>query len=314
MPPARRRLSRADRARRAAEVAAEHDGVAHRSDLRVVGVTRADVRSEVEAGRWLTAGRQTVVVGNGPPSGRALLWRAVWETGAGAVLDGPAALVAAGLVGFEPTVVDVSVPKRNRSHRVDGVHRHRRVEMPPAPAAGLPRVGVAAAAVHGAAWAASDRQGALLLCLVLQQRLTSSDRLLAAWHRTTTRVPRDRRLVLSAVVGDLCDGAHSLGELDFAGLCREYGLPEPTRQVVRTLPGGRVYLDVAWEDVGLVVEIDGGHHALALNVIDDALRQNEVVLREDRVLRVPVIGLRLVPRQFMAQVLRAHRTASRRAA
>ena len=314
MPPARRRLPRAERARRAAEVAAVHDGVTHRRDLRAVGVTRADVRTEVAAGRWVAAGRQTVVVANVPPRGRALLWQAVWETGAGAVLDGAAALVAAGLTGFEPAVVDVSVPRRNRSHRVEGVRRHRRTTMPSAKAAGLPRVEVAAAAVHSAGWATSDRQGALVLCLVLQQRLTSPDRLLQAWRASTVRVPRHRRHLLSAVVSDLCDGAHSLGELDFSGLCRAAGLPEPSRQAVRTLPGGRVYLDVAWEEIGLVVEIDGGHHALALNVVDDALRQNEVVLREGRVLRVPVIGLRLLPRQFMAQVVRAHGTAARRAA
>ena len=98
-------------------------------------------------------------------------------------------------------------------------------------------------------------------------------------------MPGRRRRLLSAVVRDLCDGVHSLGELDFAGLCRAAGLTEPTRQVVRTQPGGRVYLDVVWEDLGLVVEIDGGHHALALNVVDDALRQNEVVLGDERVLR-----------------------------
>jgi very-short-patch-repair endonuclease len=65
--------------------------------------------------------------------------------------------------------------------------------------------------------------------------------------------------------------------------------------VVRSLPGGRVYLDVAWEGIGLVVEIDGGHHAVALNPVDDALRQNEIVLGDARVLRVPVLGLRLAP-------------------
>ena len=291
-----------------------HDGVAHRRDLRAVGVTRADVRTEVAAGRWLKAGRQTVVVANVPPTGRALLWQAVWETGAGATLDGPAALMAAGLTGFDPSVIDVSVPKRNRSHRVDGVRRHRRTTMPSTPAAGLPRVEVAVGAVNAAVWAVSDRQGALLLCLVLQQRLTSPERLLEAWRRTTARMASDRRHLLAAVVADLCDGARSLGELDFSGHCRRAGLPKPSRQVVRTLPGGRVYLDVACEDIGLVVEIDGGHHALALNVVDDALRQNEVVIREGRVLRVPVIGLRLLPEQFMAQVVRAHLRASRLAA
>ena len=112
--------------------------------------------------------------------------------------------------------------------------------------------------------------------------------------------------------GDLCDGAHSLGELDFAAMCRRAGLPPPSRQVVRTGPGGRIYLDVAWEDIGLVVEIDGGHHALALNPVDDALRQNDVTLTGDVVLRIPVLGLRLTPGAFMAQVVKAHVIRSHR--
>jgi len=257
---------------------------------------------------------QTVVVGNGEPTGRALLWRAVWETGAGSVLDGVSALVASGLTMYEPSVIDVSVPKANRSRQVEGVRRHRRRILPASRRSGLPRVDVPLAAINGAAWAVSDRQAVLILCLVLQQRLTTPERLSAAWNECRTRMSPARQALLRITLGDLCNGAHSLGELDFAGLCREYGLPEPSGQVVRALPGGRVYLDAAWEDVGLVVEVDGGHHALALHVVDDALRQNSVVLREERVLRLPVLGLRLVPDQFMAQVVEAHRLLSAAAA
>ena len=84
--------------------------------------------------------------------------------------------------------------------------------------------------------------------------------------------------------------------------------------MVRRGPGGRVYLDVEFTDVGLVVEIDGGHHAQALNPVDDALRQNEVTLDRRMVLRIPVLGLRLTPDAFMDQVVRAHHLASTRAA
>ncbi len=110
----------------------------------------------------------------------------------------------------------------------------------------------------------------------------------------------------SEAVLDICDGAHALGELDFARLCRQVGLPAPTRQRVLRGTDGRVYLDACWEDVGLAVEIDGGHHQWALNPVDDALRQNEVVLDGDVVLRVPVLGLRLQRERFMDQVVRAH--------
>jgi hypothetical protein len=191
---------------------------------------------------------------------------------------------------YEPSVIDVSVPKATRSRQVEGVRRHRRRILPASRRSGLPRVDVPLAAINGAAWAVSDRQAVLILCLVLQQRLTTPERLSAAWNECRTHMSPARQALLRITLGDLCNGAHSLGELDFAGLCREYGLPEPSRQVVRALPGGRVYLDAAWEDVGLVVEVDGGHHALALHVVDDALRQNSVVLREERVLRLPCSG------------------------
>lgn len=302
----RRRLPRAERARRAELVSADHDGVARRADLRAVGVTRADVRSEVSAGRWLLWGRQTVIIGNVEPEGRALLWHAIWETGAGSALDGASALVASGLTRYDLSVIDVSVPKANRSRRLDGVRRHQRRTMPNLRGAGIPRADVPTAAVSGAAWAVSDRQAVLILCMVLQQRLTTPERLLEAWQASTTTMAPARRVMVQVTMSDLCDGAHSLGELDFAGWCREYGLPEPSRQAVRTLPDGRVYLDVAWEGIGLVVEIDGGHHAMALNMVDDALRQNEVVLRDERVLRIPVLGLRLLADTFMGQVVRAH--------
>jgi hypothetical protein len=272
-------------------------------------VSRDDVRTEVAAGRWTPAGTHTVIIGTGPPSVDGARWRAVWESGAGAVLDGVSALHAAGLTGFTSSTITVSVPMACRLRPCSGVRATRRRTIGPVVGAGIPRVKPEFAALRAADDAASDRAAVLVLCLVLQQRLTSPDRLAAAWQGV--RRSR-RRALLDTVIPDICDGAHSLGELDFARMCRRAGLPRPTRQAVRTGPGGRVYLDVAWEDIGLVVEIDGGHHAQALNPLDDALRQNEVTLTADLVLRVPVLGLRLTPGPFMAQVVRAHRLLEQR--
>ena len=307
--PPRRRVPREQRAAVGARLAADHAGLAHRRDLRLGGVSRADVRSEILAGRWTAAGRHTVVIGTGAPAAEGLLWQALWETGAGAVLDGASALVAVGLTGFVADTIDVAMPTDNRRHRVPGVTVHRRREVGPTTGSGLVRCTSEWATIRAAQWARTDRSAALLVCLPVQQRLVAPGRLLTAW--TTVRRSR-RRAVLDAVIRDVCDGAHSLGELDFARMCRRCGLPPPSRQVLRTAPGGRVYLDVAWEDIGLVVEIDGGHHALALNPVADALRQNEVTLSEEVVLRVPVLGLRLAPTAFMAQVVRAHQLLSHR--
>jgi very-short-patch-repair endonuclease len=298
------RTSRAIRQQRALEVSGLHGGVAHRRDLRSQGLTRFDIASEVSAGRWRAAGRHTVVIGTEMTTEEARLWQAVWESGSGAVLDGISALLAAGLKGYTPDGIDVTMPANNRHHPVDGVRLHRRRAVGMTMTAGLPRVRPETATVRAARWARSDRQAALIVCLVVQQRLVPPHRILAAW---TAQARKPRTSMVDQVIRDVCDGVQSLGELDFARLCREHGLPEPSRQVVRTLPGGRVYLDVAWEEIGLVVEIDGGHHALALSPIDDALRQNSVVLAGEPVLRIPVLGLRLAQDRFMAQVVEGHR-------
>ena len=307
----RTRLPRAERQARALPIAETQGGVAHRRALARVGVSRADVRSEVAAGRWAVHGRHTVSVGTGPLTTEARRWQAVWESGSGAVLDGVAALQAWGLEGFSTDRLDVSLPHSSRGRRVEGVTGHRRRTMPAAVSAGVPRVRAVPAVLHAASWAVSDRQAALVLCMVVQQRLVRPADLLAA----AAELGRCRRGRLTRVlVRDICDGAHSLGELDFGRLCRNRGLPEPSRQAVRTTPDGRVYLDAAWPEIGLVVEIDGGHHASALGPVDDALRQNELVLGGEPVLRIPVIGLRLTPDAFMDQVVRAHARFGVRAA
>jgi very-short-patch-repair endonuclease len=264
-------------------------------------VTRADVRTEIDAGRWARRGRHTVQIGTGDLSPEALLWQAVWESGSGAVLDGVSALIACGLTGFTPHRIEVAIPDRSRRHRLPGVRLHRRRVLGPVTRTGIARALPERAALRAAQWAVSDRQALLILCLVVQQRIVHPDRL---WDARSELTPHRRRSLLLRALQDICTGAHALGELDFAALLRERGLPEPSRQVVRELPNGRVYLDVRWNHLGLVVEIDGGHHAMALMPMDDALRQNDVVLTGETVLRIPVLGLRLHPERFMDQVER----------
>ena len=282
-----------------------YGGALSRRLLRELDVDRNQLAREVAAGRWRMHGGQTVAVHTAELGDVALRWRAIWEVGAGAaVLDGVSALHAAGVRGFGESVVHVSVPRPVHHALVSGVRIHR-VDRAPRElaAAGIPRVRPAEAAVRGASWAASDRQAALLLALVVQQRVVTAGQLLAA----ASAVPvRRRRSLIPLLAADIAGGAQSLGELDFAVLCRRHGLPTPDLQVVRTTPTGRIYLDVCWSDVGLVVEIDGSGHRSGLAVMDDNLRQNTVVLGGETVLRIDLVGLRLQPDAFLAQVRRAY--------
>ena len=117
------------------------------------------------------------------------------------------------------------------------------------------------------------------------------------------KVRRDRRRsFIHGVLHDLLGGVRSLGELDVARACRERGLPEPSRQVLRKAKNGSYYLDVYWDAWKLVVEIDGIQHGWATKVVGDAIRQNSLALSGDTVLRLPLLGLRVAPDEFFSQI------------
>jgi len=267
-----------------------------------MGITHDHIRNEISGERWTALGHQSVAVHRGPLPAIAKAWSAIWEVGERiAVLDGVTSLIASGLTGFDEDLLHLSVRHSHDIPTLDGVRVHkliRRLDDELLPT-GVPRTAPAVAAVRAAGWAVSDRQAALLLLMPVQQRLTTAAALdLAA----STCLGRRRRAFIRAVVRDVALGVQSLGELDFARLCRARGLPEPSRQVVRRGPRGRIYLDVRWDRHGLVVEIDGAQHREGLNVSIDNLSRNAVVLTGDRVLRIDRIGLRLHEEAFMGQV------------
>lgn len=293
---------RTDRRRRAWRAAASQGGVLHRRQLYGSGVTRHQIRAEVQAGRWRLRGRQTVAVHTGPLDAVALRHRAVFETGADAALDGVSALIDQGLEHFTSDVIHVSVSKGTRYRRSRGVRVHetrRRRDSDVVPGT-LPRVLTEIAAIRGALWAKTGRQAALVLVLVVQQGLCTP----AALAEAFAAIRRDkRRRQIKAVLADLASGVQAMGELDFARACRRYGLPPPSRQVRRQLPNGRVFLDVYWDQFRVVVEIEGMQHLLPGVAVYDSLRQNQLTIEQDRVLRIPVLGLRTDEASFMAQVV-----------
>lgn len=252
-------------------------------------------------------------LGNGTLSTVGEHWAAVFQGGPRACLDGASALVAAGLERFEVDRVRVSVPRgaRVRRNRRFNIRQTRRWVADDIVGVGIPRTRPATAAVRGALWARSNREATYLVVATVQQGLATP----RAIGEELLRVQRDkRRLLLHAVVNELLDGARALGELDVVKELRRRELPAPARQVLRCDERGRYYLDLYWPAFRLVVEIDGIHHAWAENIVGDALRQNDLVLDGDTVLRLPLLGLRLRPEEFFAQVERALRSGGWEAA
>lgn len=314
MTTAESRPTVATRRRLARQLAEGQDGVVSRAMLRGVGVDHRMVAREVAAERWALHGLQTVAVTTGRIGVEASWWRAVWEVGVGvAALDGVTALQHAGLTGLTDTEVHVSVKHTVEVAPVDGVVIHKVIRRPAEQlvGAGIPRTRPAIAAVRAAHWARTDRQAALFLVMPVQQRLCTGRQLVDA---TTRARGRTRRALIRTLVADVADGAHSLGELDVVAACRARGLPEPVRQTIRYGPGGAVYLDIEWPEARLVVEVDGAGHLQGLQMVDDTLRQNEVALGDDLVLRVGLLGYRLTPTPYIDQIERAYWPRLRRAA
>jgi very-short-patch-repair endonuclease len=242
------------------------------------------------------------VVHNGPLSDTARWWAAVLEGGPRAFLDGESALIASGLEHYRADQIRVSVPRgariRQRGTTVD-IRQTRRWDPSDVTSSGVPRSRTPVAAVRAALWAASDRQATLLLTMPVQQGMTTAAELAVE----AMKVRRDkRRLLLHEVILEIAGGIRSLNELDVVRNCRDRGLPEPDKQVVRRTPTGVYYLDLKWSRWGVVVEVDGIQHTWVTNAVADALRHNSIALTDDTVLRLPVLGLRASPDAFFAQI------------
>ncbi|GAA4755348.1 hypothetical protein GCM10023350_46020 [Nocardioides endophyticus] len=289
-------------------LAAEQDGVVSRRQLYGLGVTRWQVVANLRAGRWQRIGDQSICVHTGPLSQRARHWAAVFQGGPRAQLDGASALIESGLTRFEVERVRVSVPRGAKVRRTQAfdIRQTRRWNAADLMPSGIPRTRPEVAAVRAGLWARSDSQAALVVTMAVQQGITTAEGI----GRQLIRIRRDRRrLLLHALVNDLLDGARSLGELEIGDELARRCLPRPDRQVLRKDRRSRYYLDLYWSEWKLVVEIDGVHHTWAENVVGDALRQNDLVLDGDTVLRLPLLGLRLEPDEFMAQIEQALRAA-----
>lgn len=286
---------------RVMRLAVEQGGVVSRRQLYAADVTRGEIRNEVRVGRWQLIGDQSVCLHNSDVSQVGHFWAALFQGGPRACLDGETALVAGGLQRYTIETIRVSVPRGARIRRTKRyqIRQTRRWSADDVTTTGIRRVRTPTAAIRAALWAKTDKQAAYVISLVVQQGLATPEQL----GLELLRIRRDkRRLFLHAIVNDLLDGARSLGEIDVVAECRRRRIPAPERQVLRTDGRGRYYLDLYWPDRRLVVEVDGIHHAWAENVVGDALRQNSLALSGDTVLRLPLLGLRLSPDDFFAQI------------
>ena len=268
------------------------------------GWTVAAVRAQLDARRWQRLGR-AILPHNGPPTARERRTAALVTLGPRALLTSFTSLEEAGLSGWEREPVHVLVPRGARIRRPPGLalRIHYTDDWP---AEHIRRDRVGHAAVLAACSFATTRPACGLLAATVQQRLVRPADLVSA-VQAASRVRHRRSLLLGAQ--DIAQGAQAMSEIDLARLCRRHGLPEPLRQAVRREPSGRRrYLDAEWRTRHgrrVVAEVDGALHLIAGRWWDDQLRQNELAISDDVVLRFPTVVVRSEARLVADQLTRA---------
>jgi hypothetical protein len=278
------------------------------NDILNAGRTYDEARAHIRANRWQQIGR-AVVRHNGEPTVDDLRQAALVVLGPRAALTSFTALSEWGLDGWEREPVHVLVPRGARVRRPNGlplrVHYTDRWDAATMHA-GRSLHRPAHAAALAAASFQSPRPACGVLAAVVQQRLVRPSDLVAV-VRDATRI-RHRAALLAAAY-DIEQGAHALGEIDLGKLCRAAGLPAPVRQAVRAgADGRRRYVDAEWtrgDGRRIVVEVDGALHLVPKRWWDDQLRQNELVLKDDLVLRFPTVVLRHEKPIVVSQLSRA---------
>lgn len=268
---------------------------------------RRAARRAAELRQWRPLSRQVFLAAPTDPTANQLMWAAVLHCGPQARLAGRTALILHGWRGELRAPHDVIVARSVRPRPAPGLVRVRRVVGHTGTAALPARTGVHLATLHTAAWARSDREAMYAIISALQQRLTSPARLLD----TLEPLPKlHRRQLIRGVIADFADGAQSLNELDFAGLCRRFGVPPPLRQRRVLDSRGRLRAIDAYfrtaSGATIRVEIEGLHHLDPDQYFADITRHNELAFASPATsLRITTWHLRHEPAPFMRDLRRA---------
>lgn len=271
-------------------------GVVARRQLNGHGVDADQVRNRLRSGRWRELTPRVVATTTGELSERQQQWSAVLHAGPRSLLAGLSAAKVHGLKGWDPPLVTVMVDDELSFEPVEGVgfFRSRRpFDLLRSPRPGLPLCRLEPAVLLHAGYESTPRAGHALLAAVVQQRLTTVERLVT-WLDALRPLRRAR--AFRRTLGDVAGGAHSGAERDVATMCRRFGLPLPARQVARLDANGRRrWTDCEWnlaDGSVLVLEVDGSFHLEVRQWSDDLKRARRLTTRSRTVVRCSAYEVR----------------------
>jgi hypothetical protein len=278
-------------------------------------MTEGQLRWQITSGRWQKPARGVVVSQSGPLTDTQLLRAVLLRAGPQATLAGLTAARLDGLKGFDDKLpvreipiyllVPVGHKRRTPPLGLSVISHYSRAltDRDVHPTRQPRRTRIARSLIDAAAWMTTDRGSMAVLAAGVQQGLVRVDDLRLVANRTETL--RRHKLIIDALA-DIAGGSQAISELDFMRLVvRPFGLPEPSRQEARRdQRGRRRWIDAAWDDCKVAVEIDGAHHTEdPLQRWDDMERDIDLMLDGYRTLRFPAWLVRKNP-EYVASRLR----------
>ncbi len=279
----------------------DHHHVVNLAELRRLGGTRSFARAQVSANRWQQVydgvwcaytGRLTFL----SRCAAALAW-----AGPGAMLDRATAMRLHGLVRFESASVHLVLTHPCRRTPPPGVRMSRSRTL--SPGSWIVRQNMPVVRVERALLGMALARPLIARAVIsagVQQGLTTATRL----RGVLLGLGRVNHLrTVMRVLADVEGGSHSELEGLFRDLLRRARLPLPAQQVALRLNGRRLWLDAAYADLKIAIEIDGRlYHLMSEDWENDLDRQNEIVLDGWLLLRFTARAIRHHPDDVVRRV------------
>ena len=275
------------RSREWRDLAAAQAGLLSRRQLLAIRYDSDYVADQVAGGRWQMVSDVVVCTTTGTLTREQLMWAGVLHAGRGSAIGGLTALERRGLKHWHRDEITVLLAKSHNLAPLNGVlfvETRRPVGL--YAAGDLATWRTEPAALLFAGYSRSSRTAIGLLAAVVQQRLTTPERLLVEIERMR---PLRWAKKFKRALGAISDGSHSLAEMRVVRMCRSHELPLPLRQTKRLDSSGRVrYTDAEWRLPSgriVILEVDGGFHMESVHWEDDIVRERDLVATGAIVLR-----------------------------
>jgi hypothetical protein len=272
-----------------ARVLRDQAGVISRRQALELGMTVTQVKRAVRRREWIQVHPGVYVDHNGELTWLQRAWAAV-------LFSWPAALTldsalraheGPGRAGRDQDVIHVAVARDRRLVAPRGVRIHRISELGPRTSwnLGPPRLRYEDSVLEVAASSRTERDAIAVLAGACGARRTTAARLRIALEE---RPRLARRSWLRGVLVDVAEGTCSVLEHGYLDRVeRAHGLPRGRRQAATCAAGRSMFKDVRYDELGLVVELDGRlfHTAVAdrdrdlERDLDDTVGRTEETLR-----------------------------------